>query len=278
MTTPDERRSIALAVLGGRPVVEVAREWGVEPELVERWVELFDEGGRLRLAGLADPSSFEARDRFLVLVAHEFRTPLTVIKGWVDTLARLDLPDELRRQALASVSRQVDTLERIARNALDAGAMARNQLRLSVSRFELRRLLDEIAGGAAVLVSGADVTVSADRDRIAQVVGDVLAHALRLAAGIPPSIEVDVSADVVTVTVTAIGRALSYDEAADLFEPYGRSDTTVGTGLGLFVGRALLAAHGGEIGLRSAGETTAFWFRLPRSGPPAGPLNDEVTR
>lgn len=278
MTSPAERRRIALAVLSGRSAAEVAAEWGVEPELVARWVELFDEGGQMRLAGLADPRSFEARDRFLVLVAHEFRTPLTVIKGWVETLQRRDVPPEVRDEALAVVLHQVDNLERIARNALDAGAAVRNQLQLQVAPLELRGLLARVAGDTAVIEQGPPVVVVADAARIEQVAGDVLAHAARVATARPPAVSVDAAGDDVTVRVSAVGRTLTFDEAADLFEPYARSDTSVGTGLGLFVCRALLAAHGGEIGLRSSGEASTFWFRLPKAGPTGGPLVERVRR
>ena len=267
-----------LTVLAGRPVAEVAEESGVEPELVGRWVAMFEEGGMTRLSGLADPNSFEARDRFLVLVAHEFRTPLTVVRGWVETLQQRDLPDDLRAEALRTVLRQVDNLERIARNALDAGAVARNQLRLTVAPVELRALLTHVAGETAAVRGGPDVVVVADRTRIEQVAGDVMAHAVRLATRGLPTVEVESRRSDAVVTVTAVGRPLTYDEAADLFEPYGRSDTSVGTGLGLFVCRALLAAHGGEMGLRSSGEISDLWFRLPKAGPPSGPLVERVQR
>jgi signal transduction histidine kinase len=63
------------------------------------------------------------------------------------------------------------------------------------------------------------------------------------------------------------GHELDIGEAAALLEPYARADTSFGTGLGLYLCRALLVAHGGEIGLRAEGGTSVFWFRVPRSGP-----------
>jgi signal transduction histidine kinase len=281
VTTAAERRRLALAVLGGRSVGDVAAEAGVEPELVARWTEVFVDGGTLRLAGRMDPSSFEARDRFLVLVAHEFRTPLAIIRGWVETLQGAGIPDDVRRDAMAVVLRQVDNLERVASDALDAGAVARGQLRLVVQPVDLRALLRSAAAsvrGAPVEVEeGTEMLVIADSARIEQVAGDVLAHALRLSLGDPVRIALEVGdAGQVTTTVSVTGRSLSFEEASELFEPYGRADTSVGTGLGLFLCRALLTAHGGEIGLRSSGATSAFWFRLPSGGPSAGPLVERL--
>ena len=277
MTAPTERADAALAVLGGRTPAAVAADMQVETELVERWVELFVEGGRLRLAGRLDPSSFEARDRFLVLIAHEFRTPLTTIGGWVETMLGDELTPELRRQGMQAILRQVAHLERIARDALDAGAVARGQLRLLIEPVKLRALIAHVAearqGGQVQVADGPEVEIMADGARMDQVVSDIVDHAVRLGAGTPVTVTIDDGhPDRVAVTAAVAGRSLSYQEASDLFEPYRRSDTSVGTGLGLFLGRALLAAHGGEIGLRSGSDGTEFWFRVPRSGPQPGPL------
>ncbi|MCU4185805.1 hypothetical protein K6U06_15660 [Acidiferrimicrobium sp. IK] len=279
MTASADRAEAVLAVLKGASSESVAAGLEVEPELVERWVELFIEGGRLRLAGRLDPSSFEARDRFLVLIAHEFRTPLTTIGGWVETMLSDELTPELRQQGMEVILKQVAHLERIASDALDAGAVARGQLRLVVGPVRLRSLICAIAASArdgnVKVDEGAEVEIVADGARMEQVIGDVVAHAVRLAAGGPVVATIDGSHPArVTVTVSVAGRSLSYQEASELFEPYRRSDTSVGTGLGLFLSRALLAAHGGEIGLRSGNQGTEFWFRVPRSGPDPGPLVD----
>lgn len=284
VTTPSERQHLVLDVLAGCPAEDVAARAGVEPELLRRWVALFVEGGALRLAGRLDPSSFEARDRFLVLVAHEFRTPLAVIRGWVETLQAGGLSAEVHDDALAVVARQVDHLERIARDAIDAGAVAQGRLRLAVGPLDLRAAVARVAAATAspadALVeveAGPPAVVEADADRVEQVSADVLAHARRLVVDAPVRVRFDAGDEQVTVTVEATGRPLSFEEASELFEPYGRSDTSVGTGLGLYVCRALLAAHGGEIGLRSSGATSQFWFRLPRVGPP-GAAHDEESR
>jgi signal transduction histidine kinase len=101
-----------------------------------------------------------------------------------------------------------------------------------------------------------------------QVVGGLVEHARRLAEGSVVTVDVATTdADWVLVRAAVTGHELAMGEAASLFEPYARSDTSFGTGLGLYLCRAILAAHGGEIGLRAEGGTTVFWFRLPRLGP-----------
>lgn len=262
-------------MLAGAPLEKVAAAHGVDEELVRHWVELFVEGGKLRLDGRMDPSSFEARDRFLTLIAHEFRTPLAIIGGWVETLRSAELPPNVTQSAMSTIARQVAYLQRIARDALDAGAVARGQLRLVVGPVDLRALLEAVIDSMqdrARLSPGGPVVVTGDAARLEQVAAEVVAHARRLAGEGPVSIEVRTDGGMATVEAAVPGSRLSFAEAAVLFEPFERTDTSIGTGLGLFLCRALLSAHGGEIGVRSDEHATVFWFRVPVEGPGEGPL------
>lgn len=277
MAYADGRVEAALSVLRGASVAQVASDVGVSPEVVLKWVDLFCDGGEARLAQGA-PLEPVSRDRFLTLIAHEFRTPLSIIAGWVDLMfAAEPLTSEVMDEALPSIRRQVAHLERVARDALDAGAVARGQLRLMVAPVKLRDLIEGVLAsmrdGHLVLVPGDEVEVVADGSRLEQVVGGVLEHARRLADDGTVAIEVDSSQDDhVTVRAAVEGRELDIGEAAALLEPYARADTSFGTGLGLYLCRALLVAHGGEIGLRAESGTSVFWFSLPRSGPPVNRL------
>jgi len=272
MTGSEEARAeAALAVLRGASVAEVAGRIGVDPGTVLHWADLFCEGGEARLSEVA-PLAPGVRDRFLTLISHEFRTPLAIISGWVEVMMGPDPGPEVRSEALASIKRQVSHLERVARDALDAGALARGQLRLMVAPVHLRRLVSEVVSSMGdpqvVLAPGPDIEVTADASRLEQVVGGVVAHARRLAEGTLVTVEVsyeDTSHALVRASVH--GHELGIADATALLEPYARSDTSFGTGLGLYLCRAILAAHGGEIGLRAEGDTTTFWFRLPVAGP-----------
>jgi signal transduction histidine kinase len=273
----DPQVEAVLAVLGGAGLADVAERYGTDAEAVQRWVEQFVEGGRLRLGGQMDSTSVEARDRFLVLIAHEFRTPLTIIGGWVETMLGTELPPTQRAQVLEVVHKQVAHLERIARDALDAGALSQGHLRLLIGPVNLRHLVRSVVSSLrderVDLAAGLEIEVIGDGSRLEQVSGGVLEQARRIAGGDPLAIVLDDDhPDHVTVRVVVEGRRLSFAEASALFEPYGRADTSVGTGLGLYLCRALLAAHGGELGIDSRGATTTLWFQLPRQGPEIGPL------
>jgi signal transduction histidine kinase len=271
MASDDGRAEAALSVLRGISVAQVADQRGVEPEVVLQWVDLFCEGGEARLSERAPLGPVE-RDRFLTLVAHEFRTPLAIISGWLDTMLASGPQPEIREEALASIRRQVSHLERVARDALDAGAVARGQLRLIVAPVKLRDLVEGVLSSMRdsrlSLVPGEEVELVADGSRLEQVVGGVLEHARRLAEDGHVSLEIGTQeGDWALMTASVDGSELDIGDAAALLEPYARSDTSFGTGLGLYLCRALLVAHGGEIGLRAEGKNTMFWFRLPRSGP-----------
>ena len=271
MASEHGRAEAALSVLRGVSVAQVAEERGVDAEVVLQWVDLFCEGGEARLSERAPLGPVE-RDRFLTLVAHEFRTPLAIISGWLDTMLASGPQPEIREEALASIRRQVSHLERVARDALDAGAVARGQLRLIVAPVKLRDLVEGVLSSMRdsrlSLVPGEEVEVVSDGSRLEQVVGGVLEHARRLAEDGHVSIEIGTQdGDWALMTASVDGSELDIGDAAALLEPYARSDTSFGTGLGLYLCRALLVAHGGEIGLRAEGKNTMFWFRLPKSGP-----------
>jgi two-component system OmpR family sensor kinase len=292
------RAEAVLAVLRGVSLAEVAKRAGTSTDEVLNWVDTFCEAGEARLAE-APALEPTGRDRFLTLIAHEFKTPLSIIGGWADLLsAQLEgrraalegqgaqpegqggtqaaqaeeSPTALLAAALPAIRRQVSHLERVARDALDAGAAARGQLRLMVAPLKLRDLIDSVLMSMRdphlVLLPGPEVEVVADASRLEQVVGGLLEHARRLADEGTVSIEVDTNDDdQVAVRASVEGKQLAIGDAAALLEPYARADTSFGTGLGLYLCRTLLVAHGGEIGLRSEGMRTVFWFSLPRSGP-----------
>ncbi|HET9060380.1 MAG TPA: histidine kinase dimerization/phospho-acceptor domain-containing protein, partial [Acidimicrobiales bacterium] len=188
MPETDRRAEAVLGVLRGESVAQTAEDLGVSTETLLNWVELFCEGGEARLREGA-PLEPVNRDRFLTLIAHEFRTPLAIIGGWADVLASDDADAGVRHEALASIRRQVAHLARVARDALDAGAVARGQLRLIVAPVELRQLVQSVIASirdeGVELVAGPEVEVVADGARLEQVVGGVLEHARRLAGDAP---------------------------------------------------------------------------------------------
>src|SRR3954452_18330956 len=100
----DLRVSMVLAVLAGRPVADVAREWEIETSLLHRWLRDFLVAGSAVITNRPDPDEARQRDRFLAAFAHELRTPVAVARGWAMLLAEGDVPPD----------QVADTVDRLA--------------------------------------------------------------------------------------------------------------------------------------------------------------------
>lgn len=225
----------------------------------------------------------QQRQALVADVAHELRTPLTVLRGYLEALKDgVTAPDPetlevIHGQAL-QLGRLVDDLQDLAQ--ADASALT-----LDPRPCDIPELLHAQAAGFALQARARDIhmtvdaaspvpTVVADRDRIAQVVRNLVANALRYtpaggsvriaAAAVPGGVRVDV-AD------TGVG--IAPEHLPQLFERFYRVDPsrarqTGGSGLGLTIAKRLVEAHGGQIGVTSTpGAGSTFWFTLP--GPAA---------
>ncbi len=221
--------------------------------------------------------------QFLLSISHDLRTPLTNIRGYAEAIAdgAVDEPASAAAVILSESAR----LERLVQDLLDLGRLESNQ-------FTLRPVpadVTEVAAGAAeafraeVEGAGLDLVVQrggsapgdADVDRVAQVVGNLVANAVRYARtriviDVRPEIGDDRSA--VLVQVTDDGPGIPAADLPHVFERlYRATDQPVraesGSGLGLAIVRDLVGAMGGEVGVTSppTGGTTV-WFRLP-AGP-----------
>ncbi len=220
----------------------------------------------------------EARLAMLAGVAHDLRQPLHALAlatNMLDpdamTAAQLRRPIEISR-------RQIGRLERMIGDFLDMAKLDAAQLELRLRRedvCELVRnaveLLDEGVAKErlALRLPAEPVHVRCDPLRIEQVIGNLLSNAIKYSpADAPVEIAVEVRGGEVAVRVTDRGPGLSSDEQARLFEPFRRVGAAAreapGIGLGLYVVRRILAAHGGRIEVESErGRGATFSAYLP---------------
>lgn len=222
-------------------------------------------------------------------VSHEFRTPLTTILGYAELIRDEDLePDESRTFA-ADIVRDVERLTRMMENVLDLERLEARAtafrpvpvglhvlLQDEVDRWEF----DDAAEGHPISLSVREglPPVRADADRIAQVVRNLLANAIKYS---PDGGAVDVRAEstldvrMVRVSVTDHGIGISPEGQARIFERFARTPEAVargirGTGLGLAICRQIIELHGGAIGVESVpGQGSTFWFTVPVAPPTA---------
>lgn len=221
---------------------------------------------------------------FLAGVAHDLRTPLSALQLALTTAGIRD------RQAaspalgttLELASRQVNRIERMLADLLEVIRSEHGMLRVAPEAIDARNLCGEVLGLFAVasprhrlelVGDGEPVWVRADPLRLEQVLVNLLSNATKYSPeGGTVTLELERSAQQVRFHVTDQGVGIDPKEAATLFEPYrrlGRSEGIPGSGLGLFVVKKIVEAHGGEVRFSAAGgRGTRFTVALP--APPPG--------
>ena len=225
------------------------------------------------------------RAEFLGMVSHELRVPLTSIKGSTGALlaSRQFAPAETR-EFIRIVDGQADRMIGLIADLLDAGRIDTGTLSVSPEPSEVAALVDRarttfLSGGARHTVTidlPPDLPrVMADRQRVEQVLNNLLANAARQA---PESSPIRVAAErdgvQVAVSVADEGRGIAPGRLAQVFRKYSgragaeRGAGTGGSGLGLAICKGLVEAHGGRIRAESGGPGlgACFTFTLPVAG------------
>ena len=226
------------------------------------------------------------RAEFLGMVSHELRVPLTSIKGSTGALlgaSRQFAPAETR-EFIRIVDGQADRMIGLIADLLDAGCIDTGTLSVSPEPTEVAFLVDRarttfLSGGGrhTVLIDLPPglPRVMADRQRVEQVLNNLLANAARQA---PESSPIRVAAERdgvhVAVSVADEGRGIPPERLAHLFRKYSgaavgeRGAGAGGSGLGLAICRGLVEAHGGRIRAESGGidRGACFTFTLPVAG------------
>ncbi len=224
-----------------------------------------------------------ARDRFLSIAAHELRTPITVVKGMADLLLRpprgRGADPEHRARLLGRLAESANRLATLTDDLLDVSRLRLGRLPLRLAPLDLSELACTVAaryadrsqGRGAPTVTGSEGrVVVADRDRIEQVLGNLLDNAVKYSPeGGQIAIRVGPEGDGVAVTVRDEGIGLPPGMEEVIFEPFGRAGNATalhlpGLGLGLYLCRELVERHGGRIRAESTGEgqgtTVTFWL------------------
>lgn len=221
-----------------------------------------------------------ARDTFLSIASHELRTPLTALLLQVQLLHRA-----AERTAGAgaisdkavTVERQVHRLAALIDNLLDISRITLGRLVLERNRVDLVPIAREVAArlepeatavGCRLELDLCDsLSGSFDRSRIDQVITNLLGNALKYGAGRPVSLRVDRAENQAVVTVRDEGIGIAPSDQTRIFERFERavSDRHYGGfGMGLWITRQIVEAHGGRVAVDSApGHGSAFIVKLP---------------
>jgi hypothetical protein len=215
------------------------------------------------------------------VVAHELRSPLTSVKGFTATLlGKWDrFSDDQKRHMLRTVNADADRVTRLISELLDVSRIETGRLELRKQVVDVpamvRRDVDaRVAAGESddrFTVEGAEglPEIWADPDKVAQVVGNIVENALRHGAGhVTASVVPDSDGDGVRVEVVDEGDGIAAEALPRIFTKFWRGNPRGGTGLGLYIAKGVVDAHGGSIyASRAPGAGACVGFTLPAGTP-----------
>ncbi|MBZ4420209.1 PAS domain S-box protein [Myxococcus sp. RHSTA-1-4] len=218
-----------------------------------------------------------ARDEVLAIVSHDLRNPLNTISMSGRLLLEKTPPERTReRRQLEVIQRSAGRMNRLIQDLLDVARMEAG--RLSVERrreevaplvhdaLELQRMLAEEKGiQLEASVAESLPTVEVDRERLLQVLQNLMGNALRFTPeGGRISLRAWQVGPVVYMSVTDTGPGIAEEFLPHLFEPFWQARHTEGAGLGLAIVKGIVEAHGGRIWVESRlGQGTTFVFTVP---------------
>jgi diguanylate cyclase (GGDEF)-like protein len=214
----------------------------------------------------------------LVVLSHELRTPIHVIRGFAQLLADdLDGEDDSRRSALQAIGRQAEVMTGMVESLVDARAIDTGTLRIAHDPVDLSALVRQVCDDLCHtlgdhplrVVSPVEAAVIGDAGRLRQVVTNLVVNAAKFApAATPIEVLVTRSGPLVTVNVRDRGPGVPPDQVGALFRKFSRlGSTRPGTGLGLYLARGLARAHGGDLRYRDTlGGGADFELTVPAAG------------
>lgn len=233
---------------------------------------------------LRDNRARERTDRsradLVSTVAHELRSPLTSVKGFTATLlARWDrFSDEQKKVMLQTVNEDADRVTRLLTELLDVSRIDAGRLEMRLQVVDLaasvrKAVAGRVAAGEAesrfvVDVDGDLPEMWADPDKVDQIIGNLVENALRHGDG-TVTIAVRPSGDGAEVVVEDEGQGIAEDMVTRVFTRFWRGNKARGTGLGLYIVKGLVEAHGGHVDVsRAASGGARFRFVLPAGAAP----------
>jgi len=239
------------------------------------------------------------RDEFLSIASHELRTPLTSLLLQLQTLSRMMSDEEAKvSNKLDKAVQQTRRLEKLIANLLDVSRIISGRLTLEIEDVDVAELVSDVAERFADEAGRAECDIRIDlaaaplghwdRLRLEQVVTNLLSNAVRYAPGAPIEVRVEAVDGLARITVADHGIGIAPEALGRIFGRFERASDGPhygGLGLGLYITRSIVEAHGGQIRVTSQmGQGARFVVELPLepplmlTGPPATGVAETAAR
>lgn len=227
----------------------------------------------------------QAREDVLAVVSHDMRNFLQAIKSGVSLLARKNdgrtgsLDEETQAKVRVRIQTTVDLMTRMIADLMDMANIRAGRIAVTPQPHRLGGILDEailvhepLAQARSIelvaVTDVADTEVLCDRERILQVLANLLGNAIKFSGeGTRITVTAEPAADAVRIAVSDQGPGIAAEELPRVFDAYwsGSNNRQSGTGLGLYITRRIMEAHGRAIGIRSeVGTGTTVHFDVAR--------------
>jgi PAS domain S-box-containing protein len=228
----------------------------------------------------------ETKDRFLAVLSHDLRTPLSAILGWARVLRDRPADETLARKSAEVIERNVATQMELIEEILDLSRIAAAKLELNVDRIKVRETVmmtleafEPIASakgiGMDLEAPGEERMAVLDAKRFRQIIWNLVSNALKFtAAGGSVRILLEYRNEGFQLVVADTGKGISPEGLAHVFEPLWQAEADTrrgGLGLGLAIVKSLVEHHAGSIRAESAGagQGAVFIVHMPWAGPDA---------
>lgn len=218
------------------------------------------------------------KDDFIGIASHELKTPVTSIKGYIHLLKREHKQEDKHTGYLIKVDKQLDKLTELIQDLLDLGRIQGGKLIYRIEKFHMADLIRDVVSDLQritperriILKNGIKRSVKGDRDRIAQVLINLITNAIKYS---PRDRKVLVKASEdkgnVHIAVRDYGIGIEKSEMDKIFDRFyrvkdSRGKTFPGLGIGLYLSSEIVTRHNGKIWVESGkGQGSTFHFTLP---------------
>jgi two-component system phosphate regulon sensor histidine kinase PhoR len=299
LSAPINRMALALRSIGSGDLDYRLRGIRSRDEMQDLAHEINEMAERLREAD-------SLRAEFVSFASHELRNPLTAVKGFVETLTQYDTADERalsleeRREIYEIIQSECDRLLRMTNELLQTSRVeAGLPIQMKVTSFDIRKPIEKVVAIMRTHTDRHDLTaalpeqpllVEGDIDKIEQVLINLLSNAIKYSPrGGPIEVMAEDRGNTIEFSVRDQGVGMTPEQAQHVFDKYYRiqdgslrakpGDAT-GSGIGLYLTRALVNAHGGTVRVRSTpDEGSVFIVTLPKiQSPGSDPASDGADR